>query len=274
MPAFLQTGSGLVFGTDESEVIQTDGPSVVYAGGGDDGVRMGYQQDVAFLGGGNDTVYTEDGSDLVFGEAGNDFIYTGAGNDWADGGLGNDFLWGSDGADQLFGNEGDDLINGENGIDALYGSLGNDTVLGGAGSDVIFGGEGDDLALGGADGDWISGGSGHNQVYGEGGDDVIYGNYSGDPETSNEIFYTGSDGKDWIGAFVAETDQLMIAADINGTGIDAAADFDAARVSDHGTVGEEDAGALVDLGGDNSILLVGVAASDVIANSADYFTVA
>lgn len=269
----IMRGTGLVYGTDEAEVIWTFGSSIIFAGAGDDGVRAAYQNDVAYMGDGNDVAYLEAGNDLAFGEAGDDLLYGGSGNDWLDGGEGNDFLWGGEGSDQLFGREGDDTIYGVTGTNALYGSLGNDLIIGGDGTDVIFGGEDNDVILGNDGNDWISGGSGDNQISGGAGDDVIYGSGSREGR-SNEFFYRGDDGNDTVNSFNAETDQFVIAANINDTGIESISDF-SSRVE--GYANEEDSGdfgTMVDLGGGNSIQLVGVAADDVIANLADFFTVA
>lgn len=274
MAGDIQRGGGLVFGSDEGDAIWIHGdvPSVVYAGAGDDGVKLSYQQDTAYLGEGNDMAYAEDGSDMVYGEAGDDLLYGGEGNDWLDGGEGNDFLRGSEGSDQLFGGAGDDLIYDESGINAMYGSLGNDTIMGGNQQDAIFAGEDDDIVLGGDGGDWISGGSGHNQLSGQGGDDILSG--SGDGENrSNEIFYSGNDGNDLVNRFNAETDQIMITADINGTGIESSADL-ASHISAYGEEGTEDSGALIDLGEGSSIQLAGVDPAQATANLSDYFTVA
>lgn len=264
-------GTGLIFGSDEYDMIWTDGPSIVFAEGGDDALQLGNYNDISYLGDGHDMVQAESGNDLIFGESGNDFIYGGGGNDWLDGGLDNDILWGGEGNDQLFGKEGNDMLYGVTGTNALYGSHGDDLIIGGDGTDIIFGGEDNDMIFGGGDNDWVSGGSGHNQVSGQDGDDIIYGSGTRDGR-SNEFFYRGNDDNDTVNRFNAENDQFMIAANINGTDIDSVDDF-ASLLSSYGEAGSDDFGTVIDLGGGSSIQLVGVSVEMVSDNLADYITI-
>jgi Ca2+-binding RTX toxin-like protein len=263
---FIQEASGLTYGTNEGELIFGSDSSLVRARGGNDGLRLGDYSDIAHLGDGNDVAYSGDGSDAILGENGDDLIHGGAGSDWLVGGEGND---------QLLGGPGDDILvaifGDKSGDNTLYGDTGDDMLHGGSGQDVIFGGEGDDIIFAGADDDWLQGGTGADQIQGERGDDVIFGSADEDGQptdgSSAEIFYIGGDDNDEINGFAAVNDQIIVSADINDTGIESLADL-ADRVTD------ADNGAAIDLGEQTQILITGVAADDVNANMADYFTIA
>lgn len=269
-PSFMHDG-GFIFGTEGNDVIWSTGPSMVFAGAGDDGLRLSYDPDLAWLGTGNDVAYMAGGNDMAFGGEGDDFIYAGTGHDWVEGGDGNDMLNGSGGNDQLYGNAGDDLIYDEEGNNALFGSDGNDVIQAGSGNDVIFGGADNDLIRSGDGNDWLSGGSGNNEIAGQGGDDVINAG-RGD----NLLFFTGDDGTDTIKGFEADNDQLVLSAGINGSGIASVSDM-FARVS----ASDDGESTIIDLGGgegdthvDSQVLLDGVDVADVQANLVDYFDIA
>ena len=199
---------------------------------------------------------------------------------------GNDVLAGSGGDDTLVGMDGNDVVNGNGGNDDLNGNQGDDLVTGGSGADYVRGGQGNDVARGGADGDWhVNGSLGDDLVYGDLGDDTCFGGQGND-----QVF--GGDGNDWISGdlgsdtlsggsgadrFVfrsgagadriadfssAEGDRLELEAGLNGTGVDSFAELQARM-----TAGAE--GTLIDLGGGNSLLILGVqpaglSAADVI----------
>jgi hypothetical protein len=128
----------------------------VFAGGGDDIVRVGsgvaarditLQQSTIYLGEGNDFARVGGQRATIFGDQGNDLVIGGAADDTIYGGLGNDRLYGSGGPDRIFGDDGNDLIGGGDGNDSqLFGGAGNDTISGGRGNDRISGDAGFDTA--------------------------------------------------------------------------------------------------------------------------------
>jgi plastocyanin len=128
----------------------------VFAGGGDDIVRVGsgttarditLQQSTIYLGEGNDFARVGGQRATIFGDQGDDLVIGGAADDTIYGGFGNDRLFGSGGPDRIFGDDGNDLIGGGDGNDSqLFGGLGNDTISGGRGNDRISGDAGIDTA--------------------------------------------------------------------------------------------------------------------------------
>ncbi len=188
------------------------------------------------------------GNDILGGTAGDDSINGGAGRDTIDGGAGNDTIDGGAGGDELLGGLGNDLIlagagDAASDVNKLKGDDGNDTIISGAGSDQIEGGAGNDSITGGGGNDNMRGGTGMDSY----------------------AFAAGS-GKDTIRDFAAADDQLMIANNVNGSGIVSVA---TAVAHTSATAG----GVIVDLGGGNSVTLVGVSLADVQANGAAYFTI-
>lgn len=93
------------------------------------------------------------GIDNLFGRGGNDRLDGGAGADVLQGDAGDDRLDGGTGSDLLDGGEGDDRLDGGDQADVLLGEQGRDRIDGGAGHDMIEGGEGDDRLSGGAGAD-------------------------------------------------------------------------------------------------------------------------
>jgi len=106
-------GQGLVRGTSHRDVIVLTGPSVVYAGAGNDLICGSSGRDIINGGAGNDTIYGNGGNDVENGDAGNDVLSGGAGNDVLNGGTGNDVLNGDAGNDVENGGAGNDVVNGE-----------------------------------------------------------------------------------------------------------------------------------------------------------------
>ena len=141
-------GSGLILGTDDSDVI---------AGSPD-----------------RDFIFARDGDDYVCGHGGNDFIFGGRGNDVLLGavGEGNPPFASQGSADTLFGGPGDDVLLGFSGPDRLFGEDGDDEITGFGGNDYISGGRGDDTVLGGPHDDFVLGGEG---------DDTLWGNFGSQP---------------------------------------------------------------------------------------------
>ncbi|SDN44951.1 Ca2+-binding protein, RTX toxin-related [Lutimaribacter pacificus] len=173
-------------GDDTIDGAASDTPMEVYAGGGDDSVTGGSDDDI--LDGG-------DGADTLLG---------GLGDDTLDGGDGNDTIYGSDGNDSVDGGEGDDYINTrispglgvpdsgldhptnpalsypadtdpDNDRDFVDGGAGNDTILTGDDNDTIRGGLGNDWIDAGFDTDIVDGGSGDDTLFGNEGADTIHG---------------------------------------------------------------------------------------------------
>jgi Ca2+-binding RTX toxin-like protein len=143
----------------------------------------------------------------------------GVGGDTILGGDGNDTLDGDDGDDQLFGHGDDDILNGGNGADFLAGGLGNDVMDGGAGSDFLSGEQGNDT---------MTGGVGAFDYF------LMQNGFGNDTITDFEAGLAGAD--------------LL---DVTSFGFGSFANLLAATTD---TVG----GALIQLDGDDSILLQGV----------------
>ncbi len=218
-------------------------------GGGPQGdVIRGYgSNDELYGAGGGDTIYGGLGDDVIYavgpvvrgpsaastylrGEEGNDYIVGGTGFDDINGNMGADTASGGDGSDWVVGGKDDDLLFGDAGGDIVYGNLGSDTCLGGAGDDQVRGGQGADILYGGTGNDWLSGDRGDDTISGGGGADIFH--------------------------------------SFSGAGLDRVLDFNAAegdRVQlDPGTayaVRQAGSDTVVDMGGGDTLVLVGVQAS-------------
>jgi len=260
------------------------GNDALWAGAGDDSAdRMsgGLGNDTLGGGAGNDLLDGGNGADVVFGGSGDDTI---AGGAWVNGaavtdetsasqlwaGSGNDFVYGADGNDQLGGGDDDDYISGFGGDDVIYaGKTGADTLDGGDGNDVIFGGSEDDVVTGGSGNDEIYGGGGNDVVTGGTGVDTLYGGTGDDTLTGGggddilrggdgaDVFvFSGSGGDDQIDGFTLGEDVLDVG--------DTTTDFtDLASVQ--AAAADTADGLLIDLGGGDSVLLTGLALSDLNA---------
>jgi Ca2+-binding RTX toxin-like protein len=159
------------------------------------------------------------------------------------GGLGDDFMSGDNGNDYLDGSFGNDFLDGGNGSDVLIGGTGNDYLAGGNGADTLVGGTGNDILSGGAGSDILSGGAGQD----------IY------------VFHSGG-GNDVIIDFQHGDDLLQIEANINGTGIQSAADVAAHAVA----VGNN---TLINLGNGDTVLLKGITLDEVQHDPNSFFSV-
>jgi Ca2+-binding RTX toxin-like protein len=183
--------------------------------------------------------------------------YTGgSGNDSIDGQAGNDILSGAAGDDHIDGAGGNDKLYGGDGQDFVFGSFGKDRLEGGAGHDTLVGGEGDDMIWGDAGADWIQGDAGNDRLTGGDGDDFLVGGVGSDILVGNlgldTFYFQNGTGTDRIEFFwTHHHDKIRIDANVNGSGILTAQDAYA-----HTTNTAD--GALVDLGGGNTVLLVGV----------------
>jgi len=200
---------------------------------------------------------------VLVGAAGGDTLQAGSGNDTVTGGAnGPNYLRGNDGDDSINGGAQFDDINGNKGNDTAHGNAGDDWVVGGQGDDVLFGDDGDDIVLGNLGNDTVDGGNGADQVRGGQGDDVLFGGAGND-------FLSGDRGNDTItggaGADIFHTSQ--------DAGIDKVMDFNLAEgdrvMLDPGTtftVTQVGADTVIDLGGGNEMILVGVQMSTLTGN--------
>jgi Ca2+-binding RTX toxin-like protein len=204
--------------------------------------------------------------------SGNDVMVTPVSGGTLMGGLGNDTIVGDTATDYLRGEAGDDVINGGSGFDDSNGNMGNDTIHGNAGddysvggkdNDMLFGDAGDDIVWGNLGNDTCDGGSGNDQVRGGQGDDVIFGGSGND-------FVSGDRGNDTLtGGSGAD-----LFHDSQDAGIDKVMDFNIAegdRVElDPGTtyaVSQVGADTVLDMGGGNQMILVGVQMTSLLPSS-------
>ncbi|MEU7909255.1 calcium-binding protein [Actinoplanes sp. NPDC049118] len=173
-------------------------PYFVYAGAGDDTIRLGLVGSEAEGEDGNDTIIGSPGADSIRGGGGDDSVRSlgggdkvggGPGANWIDAGSGDDDVSGGDGVDLIaagFGNDrvwpfaGNDIVSGGDGNDRIevyrYDGLpGDDYLSGDLGSDKIFGGRGNERILGGPGIDELHGGPGDDSLDGNEGADKLYG---------------------------------------------------------------------------------------------------
>ena len=177
---------------------------------------------------GDDTLQGNTFDDVMRGGDGNDSVQGGSAFDDINGNKGADTIdGGSGGNDWLVGGQGDDLITAHHSANILYGNLGNDTLHGGDGGDVMRGGQGDDVIVGGAGNDFISGDRGNDTETGGAGAD---------------IFHSSQDaGMDRVLDFnQGEGDRMML---------DPGTTY---------TVSQVGADTVIDMGGGNEMVLVGV----------------
>lgn len=171
------------------------------------------------LGSNNDTVWGGHGADTITGGSGRDSIDAGDGNNIVSGGNGDDYVKAGSGNDTLSGDNGDDTLDGGAGDDFLSGGNGSDKLIGGAGQDTLFGDNGDDTLDGGDGNDLLNGGNGNDLLIGGSGDDTLTGGNGNDA-----FFFDSNFGHDVITDF-AKGDQLWITHNLNGSGIQKAADL-------------------------------------------------
>ena len=206
---------------------------------GNDTMNGGLGVDSLFGGAGNDTIYgaysatgEDDSSNFLRGEEGDDTLYGGSAFDDMHGNQGNDVLYGRGGDDWVVGGKGADRLYGDDGADIVYGNMGNDTLEGGAGADLVRGGQDDDVLNGGDGDDWLSGDKGSDTITGGAGADT---------------FHSSA-----------------------GAGLDLITDFSLAQgdrvVIDRGTVYsvyQSGADTVIDMGGDDRVVLAGVTLSSL-----------
>ena len=204
------------------------------------------------------------GNDLMVGGGSLSTLYGGDGNDTVQaGGAASSYLRGDNGDDSVSGGVGFDDINGNQGNDTAHGNAGNDWVVGGKDNDILFGDAGDDIVWGNLGNDTLDGGDGADQVRGGQGDDIVNGGGGND-------YVSGDRGNDTItGGSGAD-----IFHDSQDAGIDRVLDFNLTEgdrvMLDPGTtftVGQVGADTIIDMGGGNQMILVGVQASSLPAGT-------
>ncbi|NVJ70473.1 MAG: hypothetical protein HWE08_08980 [Alphaproteobacteria bacterium] len=284
-------GNDHLIGNDFANQLSGGGRADTLEGrAGDDILDGGRHDDILWGGDGNDYLIGGSGYDTLHGDAGNDTLEAGTGRDTGrlEGGDGDDllittnrgYLDGGDGNDTaqfqetlrgisvnlatgVFGTENDTVLNVENvigtrssdaltggeGDNLLAGSGGWDTLEGAAGADTLEGGAGKDLLSGGAGADVLSGGAHQDTLDGGAGDDTL----TGGSEADVFVFAAGS-GNDVVTDFTLKWDELDLSA--------AQTDFtDMASVEAAATDTAD--GLLVDLGGGDSVLLLGITLDDL-----------
>ncbi len=207
---------------------------------------------------GADTLYGLDGADTLKGGAGNDMLYGGTGvdrlygaegNDWLDGGTGADVLDGSSGNDTyIVDHAGDQVIeyamNGAGGVDSVFAAV--DWTLGNNVENLFLTGGAGLNGTGNAMANTLRGNGAANVLRGLGGNDVLIG-LGGDDTleggAGNDTFVFGAAfGKDTIRDFGA------------GDTID----LSTYQLDRGPVVTDRGADTLIELGGGNTILLLGI----------------
>ncbi len=185
---------------------------------------------------GNDTIVADNAQNYLRGNEGDDVISGGSGFDDINGNQGNDTAHGNAGDDWVVGGKGDDLLFGDAGNDIVLGNLGDDTVNGGAGNDTVRGGQGNDV---------INGGSGDDYVSGDRGNDTITGGLGAD------LFHGSQDaGIDKVMDFsISQGDRVLL---------DPGTTY---------TISQVGADTVLDMGGGNEMILVGVQMSSLLPTS-------
>ena len=174
----LLAGSDRIGGGANADLLRGyAGNDLVYGGGGSDTLYGGTGDDVIYAGYNGDTMGTlaQPGSTYLRGEEGDDYIIGGSGFDDANGNQGDDTISTGTGDDYAVGGKDNDLLFGGVGNDIVWGNLGNDTCDGGDGADQVRGGQGDDRVSGGNGNDFISGDRGNDTESGGAGADNFHG---------------------------------------------------------------------------------------------------
>jgi Ca2+-binding RTX toxin-like protein len=188
--------------------------------------------DVVMAGGGNDTVSDIGGTNYLRGDEGDDSISGGSGFDDSNGNMGADTIHGNGGDDFSVGGKDNDVLFGDDGDDIVWGNLGADTCDGGNGADQVRGGQGDDVIFGGSGNDFVSGDRGNDTVVGGTGADLFHGSQDA--------------GIDRVLDFrLAEGDRVQLDPGTTFTLIQSGAD------------------TVIDMGGGNQMILVGVTLSSL-----------
>ena len=166
-------------------------------------------------------------SDGMFGGAGDDSMNGADGNNLLQGNAGNDTLSAFGGSDTIYGGKDNDVINPGEGANWCQGNIGADTINGGSVADVIRGGQDNDSINGGAGNDWLSGDRGSDTITGGAGADIFH--------SWNQA------GTDRVTDFnLAQGDHVLLDVGSNYTTLQVGGD------------------TVVDMGGGNQLVLVGV----------------
>ena len=195
---------------------------------------------------GNDNenvIQGNDGANQLNGGLGNDEIHGGLGDDVVFGNQDNDLIFGDGGFDNLRGSIGDDVVYGNTNADSLNGGLGNDELRGGRGLDNLRGARGDDVMIGGRGSDVLVGGTGN---------DILTGGEAGDFFVFDQPGGGISTGIDIIADFTPGEDKILISTLVNGIELGSVIEV-LSRLTTDGI-----GGSVIDLGGGNSITLLGV----------------
>ena len=279
-----EAGDDLIYGGDGDDAIDGGNDNdIIYSDGDNDYARGGLGNDVIISSVGNDRIDGDAGDDSMDAGIGLDTIYGGDGDDFGRGGEGNDLLIGQAGNDRLDGEDGNDAIDagidndtvyagagadyvsGDDGADVLIGGAGLDSIYGGTGADAIDAGDDDDFVYAGSENDYVAGGAGVDSLYGDGGADTIYGGVGAD-------YIVGGTGGDTLYG-EAGADRFVFVA---GSGTDAIADWEdgadrldltlyAGASFANTTIVQQVGNTLVTLTGGETILLIGVTATNITA---------
>lgn len=271
---FGTTGNNTLHGGDSDVLVgdagddSLNGGAQQFGGTGDDSLNGGDNPNWGIGGDGNDLIRGNGGHDTLSGGEGGDTLYGGDGADWVQGNNDSDLMYGNIGNDTLFFNESndtgyggqnDDYLHGGAGNDIVYGNQGNDTNQGGAGNDIVYGGQGNDLVDGGDGDDLLHGNLGNDTLWSGGGNNTLVGGGGDDTHVLvagsgvDRIIISNDGGADIAFNFEGNNgDQVSITPNINGTTIDTFAELQAAATAD------EDGHAVLNLGGSNSLVLLGV----------------
>jgi Ca2+-binding RTX toxin-like protein len=259
--ATLVENDDIVSGTNPDSQFAFTAPSTgtyyVEAGAFVDGYAGSYTLKVTQTGGSP----TGGGGQVLQASPASPTVQGGSGDDTITGTTVADYLRGNDGADVINGGPAFDDINGNQGADTLHGGAGDDWVVGGKDNDVQFGDAGDDIVWGNLGNDTLDGGAGNDQVRGGQGDDSISGGDGND-------FISGDRGNDTeTGGAGADTFHGS-----QDAGIDRVLDFNYAEgdrvMLDPGTTytaSQVGADTVLDMGGGNQMILVGVQLSGLPA---------
>jgi Ca2+-binding RTX toxin-like protein len=185
---------------------------------------------------GNDTITETAGTNYLRGMDGDDSLQGGSGFDDINGNKGDDTVdGGSGGNDWLVGGQGNDLITAHQGQNILYGNLGNDTLHGGSGGDLMRGGQGDDVIVGGSGNDFISGDRGNDTLTGGAGADTFH-------------TFSGAGIDRVLDFHISEGDRVQVDAGTTWTVTQVGAD------------------TVIDMGGGDQMILVGVNMTTLTGN--------
>ncbi|MES2943032.1 MAG: calcium-binding protein, partial [Pseudomonadota bacterium] len=192
-------------------------------------------------------------------------LYGGVGNDSLDGGIGKDTMTGGGGSDLYHvDNAGDEVIeinpHANGGMDTVYSYISKYTLTNNVESGVIATSAAARLS-GNALSNSLYGGVGNDTLMGDAGADSLYGAAGGDQLTgglgADSFVFHADSGRDVIRDFSrAEGDRVSLQSNVNGSGITSAASA-LAHVNDIG------GNAVLNLGDDNIVILVGVHTADL-----------